>query len=385
MKYTKHILSTALAVLLLASCAKEETTKPMTTTTHDPNAPAATAESLPEGVAEQYALAELFAQPINRIVLTSGISGAQYTALDTDIDRIAEFCAPITGDQPGSDRGFYGSYFSIALYNGPIKVGYFYFSPGSFSTGHYETVKGHDYRIRYRMNGRTIDEIWEFFARYFPADFTTTAVPSPDTSIAAQTTANHVWGTAQNWSEISPATDGFDYSSLALPDYRTINPVRYLGVDSHGMQTNGWQDFGLSGELRTTPQPKGSTYLYQTYSYFIRNDLRHLYPNDTIPATPEALAEWLTEIGEHGRRALWFSMNSLPQTVELTDFDQLVTENGAVLGKATYRLDGEVWVVYLLCEENTASALAIRPNDEGDYVIAFTDGIAKSHRRKTAD
>ena len=384
MKYTRHLIAAVLAALLLVSCTPKDI--PSTPTSHDPNAPAATAEPLPKGVAEQYALAELFAQPINRIVLTSGISGAQYTALDTDIDRIADFCAPITGDQPISDRGFYGSYFSVALYNGPIKVGYFYFSPGSFSTGHYETVKGHDYRIRYRMNGRTIDEIWEFFARYFPADFTTTAVPSPDASIPTETTANHVWGTAQNWSEISPTTDGFAYSSLTLPDYRASNPVRYLGVDSRGMQTDGWQDFGRSGELRTTPQPMGSTYLYQTYSYFIRNDLTHLYPSTALPSDPETLAQWLTEIGQSGRRALWYSMgNRLPQSIELTAYETITADSGAALGRATYLLDGEKWILYILCEEGTASVMAVLPNEDQAYVYSFTDSIAKSYRLKTAD
>ena len=386
MKYAKSILTAALAALLLTSCAEDKitcypgvperpveittavassVTKPMTTTRYDPNTPAATAAPLPDGVAEHYALSALFEQDINRIVLTSGISGAQYTALDTDIARIAAFCAPITGDQPISDRGFYGSYFSVALYNGPIEVGYFYFSVDTFSTGHYETVKGHDYRIRYRMSGRTTDEVREFFARYFPSDFTTTAVPSPDIP--------------------APAADSFDYISLTLPDYRAINPVRYMGVDSRGEKNDGWQDFGTAGELRTIPQPMGSTYLYQTYSYFIRNDLRHLYPNDVIPSTPEALAEWLTEICESGRRALWYSIGALPSTVELTAYEELSAEGGTVIGKATYRHSGDTWVVYILCEEGTASVLVIDPHDDREYVIAFTDGIAASYRVRSVE
>ena len=405
MKFTKYALAAALAVLLLASCGKNKITRypgvpeqpteittnaptqgfdsnkenaPSTTTTYDPNAPAATATPLPDGVAEQYALVDLFDQPINRIVLTSGISGAQYTALDTDIERIAEFFRPIKGIAPHSARGYYGSLCNLILYNGPIEVGRFYLTPdGRFGTGRYETVNGHDYAVLYHISGRTADEMWSFVGRYFPADFATTAAP--------ETTANHVWGTAQDWSEISPSTDGFDYSSLKLPDYRTVNPVRYMGVDNRGMQTDGWQNFGLSGELRTTPQPKGSTYLYQTYSYFIRNDLTHLYPNDTIPATPKELAEWLTEIGERGRRALWYSIGALPNTVELTGFEELTAAGGTVIGKATYRHSGDTWTVYILCEEKTASVLVIDPNDEGDYVIAFTDAIAKSYRPKTGE
>lgn len=399
MKYTKYALAAALAILLLASCAKDNVTcgpgvpappteittvapptapltsdattaVPSTTTTY---APAASSAPLPDGVAEQYALADLFGQSINRIVLTSGITGAQYTALDTDIDRIAAFCAPIVGDTPTSSRGWYGAYYSVALYSGPIEVGYFYFFEDAFYTGHYETVNGHDYRIRYRMSGRSASEVREFFSCYFPAE---TPVP--------ETTVNHVWGTSQDVGEISPSTDDFDYGSLTLPDYRTWNPVRYMGVDNRGMQSDGWQDFGLTGELRTIPQPMGSTYLYQTYSYFIRNDLTHLYPNDTIPTTPEALAEWLTEIGERGRRSLWYSIGALPNTVELTAYEELAADGGIAIGKATYRHSGDTWTVYILCESNTASVLVIDPHDEGDYVIAFTDAIAKSYRVRTA-
>ena len=138
MKHTKHLLATALATLLLVSCGKStpdcateittgvpeqpteittaalasdplesdalaapSTTRPMTTTTtHDPAAPAATAAPLPEGVAARYALADLFAQPVNRIVLKSGVTGAELTLMDTDIARVAEFCKPIQGIAP---------------------------------------------------------------------------------------------------------------------------------------------------------------------------------------------------------------------------------------------------------------------------------------------
>lgn len=410
MKYTKYILTALLAALLLASCARDEVTcgpgvpeqpteittnapmqgfdsnkeiVPSTTTTYDPSAPAATATPLPDGVAEQYALADLFEKKVNRIVLQSGITGAQYTALDKDIERIADFFRPVKGIAPHSARGYYGYLCSFTLYRGPIQVGHFYLTPnGGFGTGHYETVNGHDYAVLYHINGRTSDEMWSFVGSFFPAEFTTTA--DPHNSDYPETTVNHVWGTAQNWGEISPTTDGFDYSSLSLPDYRTSNPVRYMGVDNRGMQTDGWQDFGKSGELRTTPQPMGSTYLYQTYSYFIRNDLTHLYPNDTIPATPAALAEWLTEIGETGRRALWYSIGALPNTVELTAYEELTADGGAVLGKATYLHSGDTWTVYILCEEGTASVLVIDPNDTGDYVIAFTDSIARSYRPKTS-
>ena len=409
MKFTKYALAAALAILLLASCAKDDVTcgpgvpappteittaapptapltsdattaVPSTTTTY---APAASSAPLPDGVAEQYALADLFGQSINRIVLTSGITGAQYTALDKDIERIADFFRPVKGIAPHSARGCYGYLCSFTLYNGPIQVGHFYLIPsGGFGTGRYETVNGHDYAVLYHINGRTSDEMWSFVGSFFPTEFTTTA--NPHNSDYPETTVNHVWGTAQNWGEISPSTDDFDYGSLTLPDYRTWNPVRYMGVDNRGMQSDGWQDFGLTGELRTIPQPMGSTYLYQTYSYFIRNDLTHLYPNDTIPTTPEALAEWLTEIGERGRRSLWYSIGALPNTVELTAYEELAAGGGIAIGKATYRHSGDTWTVYILCESNTASVLVIDPHDEGDYVIAVTDAIAKSYRIRTA-
>ena len=67
MKYIKHLTAVALAALLLVSCGLNDVTcgpgvpealtegnaPTTTTTTHDPNAPAATAAPLPDGVAEQ--------------------------------------------------------------------------------------------------------------------------------------------------------------------------------------------------------------------------------------------------------------------------------------------------------------------------------------------
>jgi len=198
-----------------------------------------------------------------------------------------------------------------------------------------------------------------------------------------ETTLNHVWGTAASWTELKPPQYDFDYSTLTLPDYRGSNPVRYMDIDLRGEKCNGWQNFGTAGELRTTPQPMGSTYLYQTYSYFIRNDLRHLYPNDSLPTDPEYLSKWLADISAVGRRALWYSAGAgLPSTIDRTAYEELISDSGERIGKVTYLLDGQKWVVYLLCEEDTASAFAIRPNEDGDYVINFTDSIAKSYREK---
>lgn len=215
------------------------------------------------------------------------------------------------------------------------------------------------------------------------------AEPNADTMITEadpypETTVNHVWGTAASWDELRPPQNDLDYSTLTLPDYRTQNPVRYMDIDPRGEKCNGWQDFGTAGELRTTPQPMNSTYLYQTYSYFIRNDLTHLYPNDTLPTDPEYLSKWLADISAVGRRALWYSVGEMPQRVDYTDYTELTAESGAVIGRATYQIDGRTWMLYLLCEENTASVLGIRPNDSGDYVINFTDTIAKSYRVKTS-
>ena len=100
-----------------------------------------------------------------------------------------------------------------------------------------------------------------------------------------------------------------------------------------------------------------------------------------MPSDPAALAEWLTDIRKSGRRALWYSMGILPAAVELTGYEELSAEGG-VIGKATYRIDGEKWVLYILCEEGTASVFGICPNEDAEYVYSFTDGIAKSYRLK---
>lgn len=391
MKYIRYLITAALAALLFVSCGRPAPDAEMDHTTSQAvtidgvtdSMTASATTAVPDGVKEEYALAASFEHRVTHIVITNGMTGAQYTVLEqSELDRIAAFCEPIYGTEPQSNRGYYGFYYSITLYSGPISQAHIIFMienlPGEavFATGIYEKVNGHEYPVRYRMQGVTTQEVRDFFARYFPANGTTTA-ESEVTTEPADTAI-------QNPPPLINQMDNFDYSSLPLPDYRTQNPVRYLGVDERGLQTNGWQDFGSTGELRTVPQPMGSTYIYQTYSYFIRNDLTHLYPVDPLPSTPGALAEWLTDFRAVGRQALWYSMGEwVSDGIELSAYEELPTESGVMIGKATYRIDGKRWVVYLLCEENTASAFAIRPNEEGDYVISFTDSIAKSYQSKT--
>lgn len=186
-----------------------------------------------------------------------------------------------------------------------------------------------------------------------------------------------------------------EYNGMLFPDYKTENPVRYLEESAMG-KCNGWQDLGTDGEIRTITVPIGSTYIYQMYSYYIRNDLSHIYAREDLPARLEDLPLWLSDTLSVGRRSFWYSMgNRAPVQITLQAADSLTSENGEMTFlRAEYQvklLDGsrekqEDWIVYFMEQDGIYSAFAVLANtqNEYDFVRSYSESIVKSYQKKSA-
>lgn len=195
-------------------------------------------------------------------------------------------------------------------------------------------------------------------------------------------------------SEAATTTQGVDdavYSDITLPDYKESNPVRYLDVDANGFKCNGWQDFGLKGEIRTNAQNPGTTYTSQMYSYFIRNDLKHLYADIELPKELKELPEWLADTTADGRRSFWYSMGRLPESIEVVSTSELTNESGSMkFVMVEYKVQSNVingdkiedWVVYFMEDEGVYSAYAVRVNESFDFVKSYSETIVKSYQLK---
>ncbi len=182
--------------------------------------------------------------------------------------------------------------------------------------------------------------------------------------------------------------DDFDYSTLSLPDYKAENPVRYLSTDASGFPCDGWQDFGLSGEICTVTVPQQMSYTYQMYSWFVRNGIESLYPGQVLPTDPAELADWLGEFWLDVRNGIWYSMlGEKPASAWLDSADILTTDSGIEICRAKYTLtlnggESQDWLLYLMCEDGSASALGIRINENAETVTALADAIIGSYKAK---
>ncbi len=182
-----------------------------------------------------------------------------------------------------------------------------------------------------------------------------------------------------------------EYNGTLFPDYKNENPVRYLEETDMG-KANGWQDFGTKGEIRTITVPVGSTYVYQMYSYYIRNDLSHIYAKEELPNKLDKLPEWLSDTVSVGRRSFWYSMGGrIPKGITLESTSIIASENGSMqFIKAEYKvlLDGafgekeENWVIYFMEENGVYSAYAVCANESFDFVKSYTESIVKSYKTK---
>lgn len=187
-----------------------------------------------------------------------------------------------------------------------------------------------------------------------------------------------------------PETDTFNYNALVFPNYSIGNPVRYLSEDQMGFEYNGWQDFGLTGEIRTHPWPM-MTYTYQMYSYFLRNDLQDLYAGVTLPENLADLPEWVSRTGQDGHRILWLSMShDLPSVITLLDTETLTSTNELqTFLRAEYEVTiGETvqqWIVYFMDVEGTFSSYSIRVNENYEMVMSTTDLMVQSYQLKVLE
>lgn len=182
--------------------------------------------------------------------------------------------------------------------------------------------------------------------------------------------------------------DDYDYSVLAFPNYMAENPVRYLQTDDFGMQYDGWQNFGPEGEIQTHPWTM-MTYIYQMYSYFIRNDLQSLYADIALPDALEAMPNWIAQTGEDGHRILWYSMTArtLPSSITLLDVQTLTAlDESTVFLRAEYDIvvtdATQRWIVYFMETDGVFSSYSIRVNELVDNVRSITEGMAKTYRLK---
>ncbi len=185
-----------------------------------------------------------------------------------------------------------------------------------------------------------------------------------------------------------PETDDFNYSSLTFPNYSQINPVRYLSQNEIGFY-NGWQDFGLSGEIKTHPWHQ-ATYTYQMYSYFIRTNLQDLYGEVLLPQSFEDLPQWVAQTEADGHRILWFSMTgrTLPNQIELLQTEVLAnTSETQTFIRAEYRVTLsetiQQWIVYFMEVDGIYSSYSIRVNEFYDQVLSTGDLIVKTYQIRT--
>ena len=186
--------------------------------------------------------------------------------------------------------------------------------------------------------------------------------------------------------------DTVDYNNMAFQNYTEENPVRYLQENEFG-KYDGWQDFGKNGEIRTVGQPMGSTYTYQMYSWYIRNDLQQLYEGYELPKDIADMPSWVADITKNGRRILWKSMSDkLPKEIELVKTETIATEDGRKeFVKAQYEIivqgiSGddvkEQWIVYFTEDDREYSSFAVKVNEDLETVEILADGIVESYKVK---
>jgi len=198
-------------------------------------------------------------------------------------------------------------------------------------------------------------------------------------------------GACVNTTQTTTGTDDYDYSVLSFPQYLAENPVRYFHIDDHGMQSDGWQNFGPEGEIQTHPWP-WTTYIYQMYSYFIRNDLQALYAGATLPSTLAEMPVWIAQTSEDGHRILWYSMTSrtLPSSIVLLDVETVASGDAA---KTFLRAEYEIvvmeatqrWIVYFMDTDGIYSSYSIRVNESYENVRGITDATVSSYRLQTQE
>ena len=110
---------------------------------------------------------------VDKMIITDGTNGAKAEITDPkQLAILIKVIKTIEGEEPISDRGYYGFHYNVVLYCGEET----FFSFGLFSDvdrvyltyGLYETVGGHDYCCRYILTNCSYEDIDNTFRAFFP-------------------------------------------------------------------------------------------------------------------------------------------------------------------------------------------------------------------------
>ncbi len=111
---------------------------------------------------------------VNSIKIINGITGDTVTITDSEmIDSIIGFMKNISGSSPISNRGYYGFYYNVQMFNDNtelINVGFMNANNPDefvFTYGIFEEVNGFKYSCRYTMTGVDTEELVEIFSALF--------------------------------------------------------------------------------------------------------------------------------------------------------------------------------------------------------------------------
>lgn len=101
---------------------------------------------------------------VDRVVVKNGATGEQIEVTDSaDVARIVDMISKIKGEEPVSDRGYYGFAYYVELYCGNKEILSFSVCPegenAAIICGYYETVGSFDYPARYRLTGCSYEDI----------------------------------------------------------------------------------------------------------------------------------------------------------------------------------------------------------------------------------
>jgi len=121
-------------------------------------------EDIPLVTEENVDFSEKDLSVVDRVIVTDGATGERVEVTDSaDVARAVDVISKIKGEEPVSDRGYYGFSYHVELYCGDKEILSFTVCPEVEYTalicGYYETVGGFDYPARYRLKGCSYEDI----------------------------------------------------------------------------------------------------------------------------------------------------------------------------------------------------------------------------------
>lgn len=121
-------------------------------------------EDIPLVVEDHVDFSEKNLSVVDRVVVKNGATGEQIEVTDrADVARMVDMISKIKGEEPVSDRGYYGFSYYVELYCGNKEILSFSICPegenAALICGYYETVGGFDYPARYRLTGSSYEDV----------------------------------------------------------------------------------------------------------------------------------------------------------------------------------------------------------------------------------